>query len=64
MHNLIEKIRKGDPITDQELAKGIWHYSTLTDLLREHGDLYHLTWRHAHEELVRLESMRDMRSRK
>jgi hypothetical protein len=55
MKDIVNKIRIGDHVTDEELKDAIDHYKQLTQLLIVHGDRYHLVWRDANMELIALE---------
>lgn len=64
MKEILIKIKKGDPLTDEELDKAIAHYKILDLMLLEHGLLYALTHRDVSSELNRLLGYKESRKRK
>jgi hypothetical protein len=45
MSEIIEKIKVGDPINDDELKKALEFYNDLEEKLRLLGERFHFAWR-------------------
>jgi hypothetical protein len=59
---LLDRLRLGDHLSDEELEDGIVHFKNLCEMLEVHGALYNLTWLHAYGELRKLESFYNHRA--
>lgn len=60
-HNIYEKLRKGDELSDIELRVGIQHFQQLADLAIEAGPVFHLAFVEAQRVASRLREFRDAR---
>lgn len=59
--DIVEKIRVGDPLTDEELDEAIAFYGQLESGLRLLGPTYHLAWIEVQRVLYQLQSYRHNR---
>ena len=62
MKELIEKYRLGDNLTDPELDTLLQHYGMLEQLLKFHGERYHLAWRAIYDDLHQLAGFKKARA--
>jgi hypothetical protein len=60
---LIEKLRVGDHITDEELNTALAFYGQMGSGLRLLGPTFHLAWAEVQRVLYQLQSYRDHRDR-
>ena len=63
MKDLIEKLREGEGLTDEELDRLIEYYSNLTTLLKEQGEIGRIYWYYFFIELDKLLSYKRARER-
>ncbi len=61
MKDLIESYRNGEHLSNTDLDKLIDHYSTLTSLLKEHGEQTRIHWYYFYQELDTLLSFKRAR---
>lgn len=57
MKEIIATFRAGAPVTDSELKQLCHHYSRLSFLLGEHGELYELVKKDVNNEFGRVQDM-------
>jgi len=63
IRKIYDKFIQGDPLTDDELAHGIQHFSTLDKLLGESGPIFELASNEACRVYHRLREYQDARKR-
>lgn len=61
MKALIESYRNGEHLSNTDLDKLIDHYSTLTSLLKQHGERTRIHWYYFYTDLENLLSYKERR---
>jgi len=61
MKKLIEKLRKGEPISDKELEVMIPWYKSAHELIEPFGERLHLAWKEVYMDYLRLVDMKKAR---
>jgi hypothetical protein len=61
IEEIYNKLLKGDPITDDELERGIYHFQNICRFLDQCGPVFHLASKESRRVYMELESFRDSR---